>query len=47
MSPLISGFFSVVNTIILHNLRLLESADMEEPQIWIWRADYSHTLIFD
>ena len=37
--PLISGFFSIVNTIILHNLRLLESADTEEPQIRIWRAD--------
>ena len=34
MGPLIHGYFSVVNTIVLQGLCLVESMDAEEPQIW-------------
>ena len=33
MGPLIRGFFSIVNTTVLHDLQLIESADAE-PRIW-------------
>ena len=33
MGPLIYGFFSTVNTTVLHNPQLVDSADSEEP--WI------------
>ena len=38
MGPLICGYFSIVNTTVLHGLRLVESVDVEEP--CIQRADY-------
>ena len=30
VGPLMKGFFSVVNTVLLHDLRLVESADRKE-----------------
>ena len=38
MGPLICGYFSIVNTEVLHSLRLVESLDAEEPGMG-W-ADY-------
>ena len=43
MGPLIYGYFSIVNTEVLHSLRLVESLDAEEPGTG-W-ADY--TLYID
>lgn len=33
--PLVLGFFSVENVTALCGLRLVESVDWEEPQIWV------------
>ena len=37
-SPLVQGYFSTVNTAVLHGLWLGESTDVEET--WIQRANY-------
>lgn len=34
MNPLKRGFFSVVNIIVVHNLWLVESVDVEP---WMWK----------
>ena len=34
MGPLIHGVFSIVNIEVLHDLRLVKSADTGEPQMW-------------
>lgn len=42
VGPLVLGYFSVVNTEVLHGLWLVESVDVEEP--CIWRADYKNYI---
>ena len=37
LGPLVCGYFSVVNTTVLHGPWLAESADLEE--LWILMAD--------
>ena len=51
MGPCICGFFSIVNTTVLHYTWLVESADMEGPWFWrnhvYWGPTISYALIFN